>query len=70
MPWHCYKCGVDILPQHVTHNETHSIRMGGCGNSVLWRDEHPGRNLIPGRDYGNVDVETDMENDLLPALGL
>lgn len=32
--WWCFHCGVAVLPQDVTHHETHDERSGGCGQRV------------------------------------
>ncbi len=34
--WWCPFCQCRIEPQDVTNQETHDIRAGGCGNSVVW----------------------------------
>jgi hypothetical protein len=32
--WWCPSCGVPIQPEHVTFEETHDPRCGGCGKPV------------------------------------
>ena len=33
--WWCETCNEMIEPEHVTYDERHDIRMGGCGNKVI-----------------------------------
>jgi hypothetical protein len=34
--WWCDNCKVQVSPYHVTFEETHDKRCGGCGESVRW----------------------------------
>lgn len=32
--WYCQHCHQDVQPEHVTYQETHDPRAGGCGHTV------------------------------------
>lgn len=33
--WYCDSCGVFVPSEHVTFEETHDVRNGGCGSDVV-----------------------------------
>ena len=46
--WWCPACEVTVPPEHVTYNETHDTRAGGCGGDV-------GHNPAPQQPEARVD---------------
>ncbi|MEF2965060.1 hypothetical protein V3851_04385 [Paenibacillus sp. M1] len=36
--WYCSICNVNVSPQHVTYQEEHDVRAGGCGGHVEWME--------------------------------
>jgi hypothetical protein len=44
--WFCNYCQAEVSEYHVTYDETHDIRSGGCGQSVEWiEEEDPGNGV-------------------------
>jgi hypothetical protein len=37
--WWCHTCDREVEPQHVTHEEEHDERAGGCGDRLEWVDD-------------------------------
>lgn len=38
--WFCEHCQTEVLPEHVTFEETHDARCGGCGYPVITKKEY------------------------------
>ena len=38
--WWCEECHVYVLPEHVTYEETHDPRFGGCGCDVVQHNQN------------------------------
>lgn len=32
--WYCETCRKEVIPEHVTFEETHDVKFGGCGNHL------------------------------------